>query len=87
MNRMNLLLLNAFSVLTSTPNGIKRVSGRRASALRRSDQGDIPGWVMIAIMSAAVVVVLIPFVGPVIAKAFSSAVDGVSNTKSGSTGQ
>ena len=42
---------------------------------------------MIAIMSAAIVVVLIPFVGPVIARAFSDAVDSVTNTNSGSGGQ
>jgi hypothetical protein len=47
------------------------------------DRGDIPGWVMIAIMSAAVVVVLIPLVGPTIAHAFTNAINNVSNTQSG----
>ncbi|HEX7354288.1 MAG TPA: hypothetical protein VF288_05585 [Mycobacteriales bacterium] len=46
------------------------------------ERGDIPGWVMIAIMSAAVVVVLIPLVGPAIAHAFTNAIDNVSNTPS-----
>lgn len=46
------------------------------------DRGDIPGWVMIAIMSAAVVVVLIPLVGPAVAHAFTNAIDNVSNTQS-----
>jgi len=43
------------------------------------ERGDIPGWVMIAIMSAAVVVVLIPLVGSTIADAFQHAIDNVSN--------
>lgn len=48
------------------------------------ERGDIPGWVMIAIMSAAVVVVLIPLVGPAIAHAFTTAINNVSNTPSNS---
>lgn len=57
---------------------------RFAARLRGPDRerGDIPGWVMIAIMSAAVVVVLIPLVGPAIAHAFTTAIDNVSNTQS-----
>ncbi|MGH3744656.1 MAG: hypothetical protein ACRDTP_07350 [Mycobacteriales bacterium] len=55
------------------------VRGRMAAG---HDRGDIPGWVMIAIMSAAVVVVLIPLVGPAIAHAFNNAIDNVSNTPS-----
>ena len=50
------------------------------------ERGDIPGWVMIAIMSAAVVVALIPLVGPVIGHAFTNAVNAVSNTGSSSGG-
>ena len=61
--------------------------GRRAVRPGDAERGDIPGWVMIAIMSAAVVVVLIPFVGPVVADAFNNAIDSVTNTKSGSSGQ
>lgn len=79
MIRLNLLLLNMFGYVTT-------VGARRGERGGHRERGDIPGWVMIAIMSAAVVVVLIPFVGPIVAKAFSNAVDGVSNTKSGSGG-
>jgi hypothetical protein len=73
MSRPDLLLLCLF---VETSNRLRR---RRP----QGDRGDIPGWVMIAIMSAAVVVVLIPLVGPVIGKAFTNAVNSVSNTKSG----
>lgn len=44
------------------------------------DSGDIPGWVMIAIMSAAVVVVLIPLVGSTISDAFTNAIQSVTDS-------
>jgi hypothetical protein len=47
------------------------------------ERGDLPGWILVTVMTAAVVAVLIPFVGPVIAKAFSHAVSSVANTGSG----
>lgn len=49
---------------------------------RGGDRGDIAGWVMVAIMSAAVVVVLIPFVGPLIAHLFAHAINSVAGTPS-----
>jgi hypothetical protein len=74
----NLLLLKAFGLFGEFPSRIqKRWDHER-------ERGDIPGWVMIAIMSAAVVVVLIPLVGSKIGGAFSSAVDSVSGTSSNS---
>ena len=76
MIQLSLLLLNGLEFIANAPERIRdRVRSER-------ERGDIPGWVMIAIMSAAVVVVLIPLVGPKIGDAFSNAVDSVSNTKS-----
>jgi hypothetical protein len=72
MTRLHSLLLAAWLVGDDV---------RRRAATDR-ERGDIPGWVMIAIMSAAVVVVLIPLVGPAIAHAFNHAIDNVSNTQS-----
>lgn len=77
MIRSDLLLLTVWASLTDMLEGARR---RTRGAVR--DRGDIPGWVMIAIMSAAVVVVLIPFVGPIIGRAFANAVNHVSNTNS-----
>jgi hypothetical protein len=38
------------------------VAGRRPSASGDPDRGDVPGWVMIAVMTAALVVaILVPF--------------------------
>jgi len=73
MARLDVLLL---CLLVEASNRMRRDRPR-------GERGDIPGWVMIAIMSAAVVVVLIPLVGPVVGKAFTNAVNSVSNTKSG----
>jgi type VI protein secretion system component VasF len=56
--------------------------GTRRVDDRDRQRGDVPGWVLVTIMTAAVVVVLIPFVGPVIAHAFEHAVNSVSNTPS-----
>lgn len=78
MVHINLLTLRAFALLTAMPS---RVRDRLAN---QRERGDIPGWVMIAIMSAAVVVVLIPLVGSKIGDAFSTAVDSVSGTSSSS---
>lgn len=81
MIRPDVVLLTAWSaVLTRLTGG-----DRRNQPARVTDRGDIPGWVMVTIMSAAIIVVLIPFVGPVIAKAFSNAVDNVTNTPSVTT--
>lgn len=62
------------------------VAGRsvvRRGAAGPRDRGDIPGWVMIAIMSAAVVIVLIPLVGDQISQAFTNAIDSVSGASGG----
>lgn len=47
------------------------------------ERGDLPGWVMIAVMTAAIVVALIPFAGAIIRDAFKSAVDTVTKTSAG----
>ncbi len=81
MTCTSLLLLRAYTLFAQLPAMPGRVA-LRAFGDRNRDRGDIPGWVMIAMMSAAVVVVLIPLVGPKIGDAFSNAVDSVSNTNS-----
>lgn len=73
------MVLTVLTVLTRPGGGLRRRPGRQGV---ERDRGDVPGWVMVTIMTAAVVVVLIPFVGPIIAKAFSHAVSSVANTPS-----
>lgn len=74
MRRPDLLALTLVLTL------LDRADRRREA--RSRERGDVPGWVMVTIMTAAVVVVLIPFVGPIIAKAFSHAVNSVAGTSS-----
>jgi hypothetical protein len=74
---LNLLLLDTFQLLSSA------VQRAREVPAQQRERGDIPGWVMIAIMSAAVVVVLIPLVGSKVGDAFSNAIDSVSGANAG----
>lgn len=64
------------------PGGTTRATPGQGRRCRGGDRGDIAGWVMVAIMSAAVVVVLIPFVGPLIAHLFAHAINSVAGTPS-----
>ena len=52
---------------------------RRVAASR--DRGDVPGWVMVTVMSAILVVAIIAVFEPQITHAISSAIDSVSNSK------
>jgi hypothetical protein len=55
----------------------------RAAALRRrtlegpTDRGDVPGWVLVTIMTAGLVVALWAIAGPKLGQLFSDAVDNV----------
>ena len=44
---------------------------------RRDDRGDVPGWVMVTVMSAAVVAALLPFVQDELRDMLGSAFDMV----------
>ena len=46
-----------------------------------SDRGDVPGWVMVTVMSAILVVAILGVFEPQIKDAISSAIDSVSNSK------
>lgn len=55
------------------------VTSIRASLLRRSrdDRGDVPGWVLITLMTAGLVIVLWAVAGPALSGVFESALDRV----------
>jgi hypothetical protein len=61
--------------------GLRALDG--ASALRRrtlegpTDRGDVPGWVLVTIMTAGLVVALWAIAGPKLGQLFSDAVDNV----------
>jgi hypothetical protein len=44
---------------------------------RRDERGDVPGWVMVTVMSAAVVAVLLPFASEELRGLLGSALDMV----------
>ena len=53
--------------------------GRRRSRPSESDRGDVPGWVMVTVMTAGLVVVIFAaFRGPIV-NAVTDALDSVTN--------
>jgi hypothetical protein len=47
----------------------------------RDDRGDVPGWVMVTVMSAILVVAILGIFEPQIKDAISSAIDSVTGSK------
>lgn len=56
---------------------------RKNLARRREeyDRGDVPGWVMVTVMSAILVVAIIAVFEPQIKDAITGAIDSVTNSK------
>lgn len=52
------------------------IRGRFAAAFR-DDIGDVPGWVLITLMTAGLVIVLWAIAGPALGEIFQSALDRV----------
>jgi hypothetical protein len=48
---------------------------------REAERGDVPGWVMVTVMTAILVVAIIGVFEPQIKDAISSAIDSVSGSK------
>jgi hypothetical protein len=63
--------------LSSRLSGLRRMLGDS----RENDRGDVPGWVMVTVMSAILVVAIIAVFEPEITHAIGSAIDSVSNSK------
>ncbi|MDT4918412.1 MAG: hypothetical protein QOH89_3112 [Pseudonocardiales bacterium] len=47
----------------------------------RSDRGDVPGWVMVTVMTAILVVAILGVFQPQITDAISSAIDSVTGSR------
>ncbi|WP_251042688.1 hypothetical protein [Arthrobacter sp. ISL-69] len=65
-------------VWTSAASGV----GARVSTSRDGDhpeRGDVPGWVMITLMSAVLVAALLALAGPALEGLFNQAMDKVGN--------
>ena len=50
--------------------------GRRGQ-LETDDRGDVPGWVLITLMTAGLVAVIWAVAGPTLTNLFTSAIEGV----------
>ncbi|MBA8847426.1 hypothetical protein [Microcella alkalica] len=48
-----------------------------ASRLRSEERGDVPGWVLITLMTAGLVVVIWALAGPALSGVFQQAIDRV----------
>ncbi|MGO1542804.1 MAG: hypothetical protein ACTHXA_00515 [Gulosibacter sp.] len=44
---------------------------------RREDRGDVPGWVLVALMSAGIVILLWTVAGPLLTEVFQDAINRV----------
>jgi hypothetical protein len=51
---------------------------RRLLARLRDDRGDVPGWVLITLMTAALVILIWALAGPALSDIFQNAIDKVS---------
>jgi hypothetical protein len=57
--------------------GRKAIHMKHLKKLRASDQGDVPGWVLITLMTAGLVVVIWAVAGPALSGVFESAIERV----------
>jgi hypothetical protein len=50
---------------------------KRVAQLLRNEEGDVPGWVLITLMTAGLVIVIWGLAGPALANVFQQAIDRV----------
>jgi hypothetical protein len=53
--------------------------GKRLAAKFADDRGDVPGWVLITLMTAGLVIVIWAVAGPALSAVFQQAIDRVTN--------
>ena len=53
------------------------ITWNRLSTRLRNDAGDVPGWVLITLMTAGLVIVIWALAGPALANVFQQAIDRV----------
>lgn len=60
---------------------VQAALGRVREDRDSADRGDVPGWVMVTVMSAILVVAILGVFEPQIKDAISNAIDSVSSSK------
>jgi hypothetical protein len=71
------LLICTFSLLLRRPSTSGRGPGSPAHGMDHPERGDVPGWVMITLMSAVLVAALLALAGPALEALFTQAMDKV----------
>ena len=51
-----------------------RTMGRRLAELMRHERGDVPGWVLITLMTAGLVILIWALAGPALSEIFQNAI-------------
>lgn len=66
-------------MIRSTLSRLRTVWGAVVTDVRDDERGDVPGWVLITLMTAGLVVVIWALAGPALAQLFEQAIDQVSS--------
>lgn len=66
-------------MIRSSLSRLRTAWGVVAADLRDDERGDVPGWVLITLMTAGLVVVIWALAGPALAQLFEQAIDQVSS--------
>jgi hypothetical protein len=74
---MVLFLSLAATLLAGVVTGNGNTRSQRDSATDHPERGDVPGWVMITLMSAVLVAALLALAGPALEAMFNQAMDKV----------
>jgi hypothetical protein len=56
---------------------MKGIGMKKTLVWLREDRGDVPGWVLITLMTAGLVIVIWGLAGPALANVFQQAIDRV----------
>lgn len=77
MARHGLALVGAVAALIGHPLAAVLQPRRTAASTDHPERGDVPGWVMITLMSAVLVAALLALAGPALEAMFNQAMDTV----------
>ena len=76
-----LALIHTITLLLRTSSAalVAKDGGRQPGSTDHPERGDVPGWVMITLMSAVLVAALLALAGPALEGLFNQAMDKVGN--------
>lgn len=74
-----LAMINSIALLLRASSAALGNGGRQSGSADHPERGDVPGWVMITLMSAVLVAALLALAGPALEGLFNQAMDKVGN--------